>query len=268
MSERPEDREPLTPRAILDRLDRELEDAEPGAPHALWMRLDEHATGEHPVPADRLRGRFYRALAEWQADARRPSALARFEAWLASFWPQRPLLQLVAAAATLLLGVLVGLAADGHDAEIGALQAELRSINDRVALSLLDGASAAERLRGVALSSRVLDDPNDGPREGSERIVDELLRLAGADQSENVRLAAVEALARVADRPPVRRGLAASLPRQDSPVLQVAVADLLAESGGADGERALHALLAEPDLDPAVKARLWELLAARTGGTL
>ncbi|HVS14890.1 MAG TPA: hypothetical protein VMV46_13255 [Thermoanaerobaculia bacterium] len=262
----------ITPRSILERLERELEESaperddatEPGSPDILWRRLDEQAAGEHPPPADRLRARFYRALAEWQVEADRPPALARFEAWLAGFWPRRPLLQLATATAALGLGLLVGLAADRHDDELGALHVELRTMSDRVALGLLEGSSAADRLRGVALSSQALDDP----RDGSQRIVDELLRLASADQSENVRLAAVEALARVADRPPVRRGLAASLGRQDSPVLQVAVADLLAERGGADGERALRELLAAPDLDPAVKARLWELIAARTGGTL
>ncbi|HVS64731.1 MAG TPA: hypothetical protein VMT85_14645 [Thermoanaerobaculia bacterium] len=236
--------------------------------HAIWRRLDEETKRENPVPADRLRARFYRSLAAWQAEAQRPSPLHRVERWLAGVWPKSPLVQLATAVATLLLGVVVGLAIDRQDAEIGALRAELtgelRTMNTRAALGLLDDASAADRLRGVSLSAQALADP----RQSSQRIVDELLRIATADQSENVRLAAVEALARVADQASVRQGLAASLGRQHSPVLQVAVADVLAERGGADGERALRELLADPEIDPAVKARVYELVAASFGGTL
>jgi hypothetical protein len=266
------DDSPLSSATILARLALEAEQAEQArpddaVPHALWRRLAEETERENPVPADRVRARFYRSLAAWEAEAARPRLLARVETWLAGVWPKSPLVQLAAAVATLLLGIVVGLAVDRQDSEIVALRSELsselRTMNTRVALGLLDGPSAAERLRGVSLSSEAFDDPRE-----SDRVVDELLRIASVDESENVRLAAVEALALVADRAPVRRGLAAALPRQQSPVLQVAVADLLAERGGADGERALRELLADPDLDPTVKARVYELIAASFGGTL
>jgi hypothetical protein len=273
----PPDHPRIDSETILARLALEAEQTDPEragvedepAPHehVVWRRLDRETQREGAVPADRLRARFYRSLASWQAEADRRSPLRRLEGleeWLGSVWPRSPLVQLATAVATLLFGVVVGLAIDRQDTEIGELRAELRTLNSRAALGLLDRTSAAERLRGVSLSSQALGDP----RQDSARIVDELLRLASADESENVRLAAVEALARVADRPPVRHGLAAALPRQDSPALQVAVADVLAERGSAEGERALRELLTDPDLDPAVKARVSELVAATFGGIL
>lgn len=206
-----------------------------------------HAPGE--VPSERLRARFYAALAEHQAalgGGRRVRSVAR---WLAALWPTRPELQMASAAAALVVGIGLGaliFGLNGTRAEIGELRGELASMSRTVGLALLDHQSASERLRGVAWSSHALSDP---------RTVDALLDVATRDPNVNVRLAAVEALAGRAKQPEVRTRLIASLPAQTAPLLQAAVLELLLGSDPGSLDE-LRELLDSESLDPGVREEI------------
>lgn len=192
------------------------------------------------VPHERLRARFHAALAAHEARERGNWVQRALERW----WPQQPLVQMGVAAALALAGVLVGQQLPSPvDAEISALRSEVRSVG----LALLDHQSASQRLLGVEWSRRTASTPE---------VVSALLERVQYDPNLSVRLAAVDALRAQLDRPDVVDGLAGALPRQESPLLQVALTDALLAVGADPGIDAVRAILARDDLDPAVREYL------------
>jgi len=171
----------------------------------------------------------------------------------------------LALAAALVLAVGIGLGALGRGAvqrpqpgdpatagEIADLRHEVGAMSRLLALSLLAQDSASARLKGVSL----------GERTGGDREVTQaLLVTLNDDPSVNVRLAAVDALARFADRPAVADGLVESLPRQTSPLVQLALVDAVLATDRRRAVPALQELLHEPGLDLQVRERVESRLA-------
>jgi hypothetical protein len=214
----------------------------------------------------RMRARFYRELAAFEAaPAKRPSLTERADRFLAGFWPSARMAQAAVAAFTLLVGIGLGLTLRREN-DIAGLRREMSSMGQTVALALLDHSAATERLRGVSLGAAALEGGRDD--DAALAIADGLLDVVRYDESENVRLAAVEALQRIADRPRVREGLVDALPRQHSPLVQMTLADVVVASGNGSAHQAVRSLLERDDLEPAVRERLEALLraaAARAG---
>jgi hypothetical protein len=191
-----------------------------------------------------------------------PALESRLERWL----PRRPLAQAGLAAATLALGVLIGSghgvgllgaarnardARDGRDgqpSEIGQLRQEVRSLSQLVTLSLLKQDSASERLRGVSFGRQA--------ESADDRVLQALLDTLGHDPDVNVRLAAVDALAPALGRPAVRDRMLQEVGRQDSPMVQIALIDLLVGRERAASQRQLWDLAASPTLDATVRGYL------------
>lgn len=208
----------------------------------LWAGMD--ALDDH-VPHERMRARFHAALAAYE---QRPSG-AFTESWLAGLWPRRPLLQAGYAAAMLAVGVVIGYSIPSADErELAELQHEFR----HMPAVLLGHQSASERLRGVEWSRQVDIDA---------RAVDALLEAMRRDSSLNVRLAAVEALGGYLDRPVVVPALTDTLARENAPLMQVALAELLLERGGSGGTAAVQEMLGRNEIDPSVGEYLRTVLA-------
>ncbi len=219
---------------------------------SLWSELaalDNEAAP--PVPSESLRQRFYPALEAHQRKLERPSLWRR---WLSAFSGSgSPTLRPAWSMPNLVLGIALGAAvmwAVGARDRIERLSAEVDDLRGTASLSLLANDSASERLRGVSWGSQVLAD---------DRIVDALLDSVRHDPNVNVRLAALDALARKIDSPRVHAGLAQTLPNQQSPVLQVALAEVLRERNGGSTV-ALEELLERRDLDEQVRTQVRFLL--------
>lgn len=192
---------------------------------------------------------------------------AGLEGWLAGWLPRRPLAQAGLAAATLAVGLLIGSVhgfglprggptpANGADSasgasggEIHALRDEVRSLSRLVTLSLLKQDSASERLRGVSF----------GRAAGSsdDRVLQALLDTLRHDPDVNVRLAAVDALAPALGQPAVRGQLVQEVGAQRSPMVQIALIDMLLARDRAGTQRQLLDLTASPALDATVRGYL------------
>ncbi len=229
----------------------------------IWAGLGQLAD---EAPSEAMRQRFYTMLEAYRhgLESRPPTPaeawrelLRRFEAWLAGWWPQRRLWQLAMTAAALLAGIALGArwaAPDRSGDELVALQGEVVSLHRLVSLSLLDHESASERLRGVGFSQR-------GAHPGEE-IFTALLGVLDDDPNVSVRLATVDALGRYLDRPDVADALRRTLPRQRSPLVQLALVDLLLEANGPASRKVVEELLEEP-LDNTVREFIRERLGPR-----
>ncbi len=187
----------------------------------LWHRL-----GDLPVPEPGL------------------ALHARWHATLASLIPERRsgvFWQLAFALACLVIGVLVGANLPRRNSD------EIAKLREMVALSLLSQQSAGERLRGVDYTGSM--------QTMQPAVVSALIQAVSHDANVNVRLAAVDALSKVATHPGVVESLTRSLPQQDSPMVQAELIDYLINAHDRQAVGTLEQLAARPNLNPAVLER-------------
>jgi anti-sigma factor RsiW len=223
---------------------------------AIWKRL-----GAIPEerPGRALRARFEATLEAYRQGLRQaergPSTGERIERWLEGWWPRQPVFQFGFALFFLAIGLLVGYSLKStaqSGGEVAQLRDEVRHTRQLVALSLLEQQSASERLKGVDYSYRI---PQPDPQ-----VLSALLRTVSYDQNVNVRLAALDALRQSGSNDVVRRGLVESLDRQTSPLVQIALIDLLVEIRDKEAADPVKELMREAGLNPEVRERAeWAL---------
>jgi hypothetical protein len=143
--------------------------------------------------------------------------------------------------------VAIGARWQTGNSEIARLREEVASTKELVTLSLLREQSAAERLRGVDYTTRM---PAIDPQ-----ITNALVQAVSRDESVNVRLAAVDALARLSGNATVRQSMATALSTQDSPMVQAALIDYLVEARDRQAAPVIQQLVSRGDLDPSVRKR-------------
>ncbi len=222
-----------------------------------WQELNETWAGlgliaeEQPGPG--LRKRFYRSLEEWRREAQPAQRPWRARLRLLLPDPRRlaPAMGLAAAALVLVVGFGAGFFLGRGNGAAGQKLEQLNRENgllrQQASLSLLEQPSAAARLQGVSLAARQ-DDPGD-------ELIRKLLDILDNDPSVNVRLQAVDALYMFVGREKVRSALSASLERQTSPMVQVALIDLIVAAKEKRAAVALRELLQSEKAVPEVKQR-------------
>jgi hypothetical protein len=210
-------------------------------------------------PGRALRARFETTLEAYVQGLRQaergPSTREKLDQWLDGWWPRQPAFQFGFALAFLAMGLLVGYTLTQNSrggAEVARLREEVRNTRQLVALSLMQQQSASERLRGVDYSNRISQpDP---------QVLSALLHAVNYDQNVNVRLAALDALRPSAANTTVRRGLVESVDRQQSPLVQIALIDLLVDIREREASDSLKELAQEAGLNPDVRERAqWAL---------
>jgi anti-sigma-K factor RskA len=191
-------------------------------------------------------------IAPAHSNARPSRPVATKPSWNFLEWLRSPMGAVSWSAALLIIGLFVGTqignrTTPAHSDEIASLHAEVTSMRQLVALSMLQQSSASERLQGVSWSNR--EDHLD------PQVQSALMRTLRYDGSVDVRLAALDALSRHAAQPQVRNGVLEALPEQQSPLVQVAMIDQLTEWRDPDAAQHLRKFEQTPNLNPAVKQR-------------
>jgi hypothetical protein len=135
-----------------------------------------------------------------------------------------------------------------HDDRIGRLSEEVYQMREVMMISLLQNESPVERLRAVTVSH---DLPSADPR-----VIGALLHTLNTDSNVNVRIAAVDALVERGHNPDVRRGLVESIARQESPLVQIALADAMLELQEPGAVKPIRKLLEQEAMDATVRNKL------------
>jgi hypothetical protein len=138
-----------------------------------------------------------------------------------------------AAAAIILLagGIAIGMAINpkGPDLntnnEIATLKTEVKQMENKMKeqelLNGIDDESASQRIKAVSYAEDMASP--------DQQVIDALFNSLNNDKNVNVRLAALYSLTRFADRHSVRDSLVSSLSRQNEPIIQVVLINLLTE---------------------------------------
>jgi len=217
----------------------------------LWMKLGSIPDEE---PSAGLRLRFETMLTAYQQGLQQAKLKRNWreviDSWLEKWFPKQPIFQFATSILLLIIGIIIGSRLNfdkTHNGEMAQLKSEVQTMRRMVAISLLKQESPSERLQGVSLSYQ-LQRPN-------SEILTTLLNTLNYDPNVNVRLAAVDALYLFSDRPTVRQGLIESLTRQTSPLIQIAIIDLLVEIREKHSIQALKQLIENNHLNPDVRKR-------------
>ena len=219
---------------------------------------------QEPSPA--LRSRFYAMLHEEKAEARAGAKVhdripirERLEGALNLLWPRRPAVQFAFSAAFLVLGIVIGISIQSgmhRNGEMTALRQEILDMRQTVSMSLMNQSSPSERIKGVSFTAEV-DQPN-------ASLLTALMKTVNNDPNVNVRLAAVDALFLFVDEPGIREALVESLAKQTSPLVQIAIIDLLVQVKERRALAALRRLVGDVEVDRTVRmhaeSRMKELI--------
>jgi len=224
----------------------------------LWNSL-----GELPAQksSQAMRDRFLAMITAYEHGIRhaesKSSFLGTLNGWIEAVWPSRPAIQIALSLALFLVGGVAGTQINRSiekgvqtesNNEIAELRGEVQTMTRMLAVSLLQQQSASERLRGVSMSYRLEEQDN--------QFTGVLMNTLKYDPSPNVRLAALDALTRSVDRDRVRRELIKSLPEQTSPMVQIAMLDLIVQNQEVESKPVLEQMLRNPKIDKTVKKRV------------
>ncbi len=184
--------------------------------HALDALDKQIMEAEVPVPSMKLNDKFYAML----ADEKRKSA-RKFSFQIPSWGYLMP--RLAVLATTLVIGFAGGYfiqkPSTQSGGEVAQLKDQIGELKEMMMLSLLEKESASERLRAVSLTNDMA--------QASDKVTKALLETLNNDPNENVRLAALEALTPYVRESSIRMALIRSIANQDSPVVQVSMAELM-----------------------------------------
>jgi hypothetical protein len=201
-----------------------------------------------PAPPRSLARRFRESLATYQQDLYRHRTQEEGNTHMPFAWWPRPAFEGAIALLLLGIGFIGGHALRSGSDEITALHGEVRELRALLTVSLLQQATASERLKGIGLSTRI----EDHDRTVTATLVD----IMNHDRNVNVRLAALDALSEHLGLPEIRAEIVRTMPAQSSPLMQAAVVDLLVQMNDASAKEALHRARITPGLDPAIKSRI------------
>lgn len=140
---------------------------------------------------------------------------------------------------TLIIGLVAGFLLRSplqKGEQIEQLGQEVSDLKELMMLTLLEKESATERLKAVSLTNDM--------DQASQKVTSALIQTLNNDDNVNVRLAALDALRAYAEESSVRQELIRSIARQDSPLVQIALAELMAalqaKSSVKEFEKILH----------------------------
>ena len=190
--------------------------------NAVWRGLETVKAGMDAAPDAGAKLRFQEMLAAYQAGMAsvQPVVSKPRVVW----FPTRPVWQAAMAAGLLACGILFGRylpQAGGSNTEMAQLRGQVENLHQMVALSMLQQQSPSARMRGVTYSEKITQpDP---------QVLDALLQAVNHDSNVNVRLSAVDALQKFATEPEVARAMVNSITGQESPLVQIALIDMLVQ---------------------------------------
>lgn len=159
-----------------------------------------------------------------------------------------------AAAALVAFGWLLGTAGNAgkYNQKINTMSRELIQMKEVMLVTMLEQPSATKRMKAISYA--------DDFEQVDDRILNAFLRTLNNDPNPNVRLTAVEALSRYSDIRFVREGLIRSINAQKSPLVQVALVDLMRKLGEKGARPELQKLLQNRELNYSVRNKTRETI--------
>jgi HEAT repeats len=221
---------------------------------SIWEQLGKMPT---PEPSKDMKTRFHAMLDTFkhEEEAKKEGLFQVIFERFKMLFAYKPAYNWAYAMVLLVTGSLVGYLIGKPDnqqvasqTKIEILSSEVQEMKQMMMLSMLENPMATERLKAVSYTQELntVDD----------QVIDALLTTLNFDQNENVRLVTLEALIQLADNPKVREGLVQSLLTQESPLMQVALADAMVKLQEKRSVKQFKQMLQKENLNESVKGKI------------
>jgi len=208
---------------------------------------------ESPSPSLKMDDAFYKMLVQEKKGVKAFDWKGFFN-W--SIWAPR----LAFASVTLLLGFTCGyflrpstpVNQISQNEQISVLSDQVSDLQEMMMLSLLEKESATERLKAVSLTQEM--------DQASQKVTTALIETLNNDENVNVRLAALDALRPYVSDDKVREDLIRSIAKQKSPLVQVALAELMAALQAKSSVEQWKRILEDKQTPPDVRKKIQETI--------
>jgi hypothetical protein len=219
----------------------------------LILMWDKLGVLEEELPSPHLRSRFYAAFENYKEEWEKThyGAKSRLGSWFQGWWPKKPVVQFALSCGLLIIGLVAGSVTSAipfRKGDNSMMRKEVNNMRHTLAVSLMDQSSPTDRMKGVNLTY--------GMNKPQPELISALLNTLDTDPNISVRLAAVDALYLFHNYPAVKEGLIQSLARQESPMVQASLIDLMVSIRERRAVEALKTLLLQEDLNPDIKNRI------------
>lgn len=221
----------------------------------IWVKL---ASNPVPEPREEMHNRFYGMLQNEIAKNGREekSFFQNIQEWATYLFMEKWKLQMAYSLILLSAAFLSGYYLRSYN-QINLVteeqHIEIENLREQLVMVLLEEPSTTKRLQAVNESAKM--------NRATQPIIEALFATLNNDPNINVRLAAIESLESFADNPEVRTGLVESIAKQESPLVQIALADLMVALQEKNAVQHIEQLLKKQTIDAAVKQRLQESIA-------
>merc|ERR1712072_359159 len=132
--------------------------------------------------------------------------------------------------------------------DVADLTAGVQKMKEMLMLTMIEKPQAQDRIKAVNLTKEL---PN-----VDTKVTDALISTLNQDESINVRLAALEALIPYGKQSEVRQALIQSIKLQNSPLVQVALADAMIMLQEKAAVESFKDMLQSEDVDESIKPKL------------
>jgi hypothetical protein len=213
--------------------------------YATWNSMDEY---EVPTPSQEMHTKFYKSLAEWQPEEK--DGRGKVISLQPIMESGRIFIMRYGVAASLFLGglatgmIAISLMSDQQQ-NIPYVQVPAENNNVRTV------STSADRLNQIQ---------NFNQQDINDRIIDALYQALIKDPNTNVRLSALEAMARYAYNPDVRQNLINAILYQTVPLVQISLAEVMINLQEKESSEAWQQLLKSEEMELDVRLQLEDML--------
>ena len=212
------------------------------------------ALEDFPIPdvSEKLDSNFYNMLEHYKYDEKLKNnwligIKESFRKFLIGKIAFRPIYILVIIIVSWIIG-MYSFSGLPNNNKISNMSAEITQMKEVMMLSLLKQPSAIERIKAVNLTSEL--------NEIDEKIIYALVKTLNSDPNINVRIVTIETLYHYADNPIVREELIKSITKQESPLVQIALADVMVALQEKKSVEEFNKLLQKKDLNDAARGKI------------
>jgi len=219
---------------------------------SLYCKLDDIPV---PEPGENLDKNFYNLLEPLKSVVAKPeSRFAHLSSKLSHIINLVTLPKLGYASLFIVLGIFIGKwLIPGNSIQLEQMSAEVKQMKEVMMLTMLNQPSPSERIKAVSSVNSISN--------SDSKVINALIETLNNDPDVNVRLVTVEALSGFTQNPQVRQGLIQSIAKQKSPLVQIALADLMVSLREKNSVEPLKDLLKDKGISYAVKNKIEACIA-------